>query len=168
MLVAAMNPCPCGFFGHPTKACTCTAQSIAKYRTKLSGPLLDRIDIHVEMPSVTYTALRARAGGDSSALIRERVQAARARQTARFHGTTTRCNAHMTSAAVKKWCALSADAQQVLKQIMDELGFSARAYDKIQRVARTIADLDASEHIQQQHVLEAAQHRNLDRKYWER
>jgi len=168
MLIAAMNPCPCGFFGHPTKACTCTAQFVAKYRNKLSGPLLDRIDIHVEMPSVTYTTLRARAGGDTSAVMRERIQVARARQTARFHGTTMRCNAHMTTAAVKKWCALSADAQQVLKQVMDELGFSARAYDKIQRVARTIADLDASEHIQQQHVLEAAQHRNLDRKYWER
>jgi magnesium chelatase family protein len=168
MLVAAMNPCPCGFFGHPTKACTCATQSIAKYRAKLSGPLLDRIDLHVEMPAVSYTALHTRAGGDSSATVRARVQAARERQAARFRGTSMRCNAHMTGAALRKHCAVSPEAQQMLKHVMDELGFSARAYDKMLRVARTIADLAGSDHIEQQHLLEAAQHRNLDRKYWDR
>jgi magnesium chelatase family protein len=168
MLIAAMNPCPCGYFGHPTKSCTCTAQSMARYRGKLSGPLLDRIDIHVEMPAITYGDMRDRTPGEASRAVRARVQAARARQQARFTGSSTHCNAHMTTAAIRTFCRLSSDAQHLLKLAVNELGFSARAYDKVLRISRTIADLADADVIAAAHVSEAVQCRNLDRKYWER
>jgi magnesium chelatase family protein len=164
MLVAAMNPCPCGFLGHPTKSCRCTGTQIGRYRSKLSGPLLDRIDLHVEMPAVEYRELAGGADGEPSVTIRERCQAARDRQTERFHGTRIRCNAQMNSAAVRRYCRLVEGAREVLKMAINELGFSARAYDRVLRVSRTIADLANAEDISPEHVLEAVQYRTLDRK----
>jgi len=141
---------------------------MAKYRGKLSGPLLDRIDIHVEMPAIAYGDMRDRTPSESSRTIRARVQAARARQQARFAGSSTHCNAQMTTAAIRAFCRLDDDAQQLLKLAVNELGFSARAYDKVLRISRTIADLAGAEEIAAAHVSEAVQCRNLDRKYWER
>jgi magnesium chelatase family protein len=167
MLVAAMNPCPCGYLGLAGKSCSCSTGQISRYRAKLSGPLLDRIDLHIEMPAVEYHDLAEREPGESSTAIRERCQAARAIQQARFAGTNIRCNSHMNAAAVKEFCVLDDEARNVLKMAISELGFSARAYDRILRVSRTIADLAGEEQIQVEHVLEAVQYRNLDRRYWD-
>ncbi len=167
MLVAAMNPCPCGYLGHPTKPCSCSPQLTMKYRHKISGPLLDRIDIHIEMPAVEYRDLVVRRDGEPSQAIRARVQAARQRQLQRFAGRGITCNAHMNSAALRRICTLDDQAQETLKCAMDEFGFSARAYDRVLRVARTIADLAGSDSIDATHVLEAVQYRSLDRRYWE-
>ncbi|NLF38503.1 YifB family Mg chelatase-like AAA ATPase [bacterium] len=167
MLIAAMNPCPCGYLGHPTKRCSCFPQQVVRYRTKVSGPLLDRIDLHIEMPAVEYRDLAARPAGEGSAALRARCQQARQRQLSRFAGTKTRCNAHMTSAALNEFCALDESARDVLKMAITDLGFSARAYDRVLRVSRTIADLAGSDCVRAEHVLEAVQYRALDRKYWD-
>ncbi len=167
MLVAAMNPCPCGYLSHPTKACICNPRQILNYRSKLSGPLLDRIDIHVDMPAVEYRDLAERPPGEDSETIRNRCQKARRIQNIRFEGTKISSNSRMNSSAVNKYCKLEEEAQNVLKMAVNELGFSARAYDRILRVSRTIADLTESENIKAEHVLEAVQYRNLDRSYWE-
>lgn len=163
MLVAAMNPCPCGYNGHPGHECTCTTRQISSYRSKLSGPLLDRIDLHVEMPAVAYTDLSSSPQGDTTEMIRDRCQAARERQYARFTSSDIRCNAHIPAAQVSDVCTLTSEAESVLKMAVDQLGFSARAYHRVLRVARTIADLDSSDNLLPQHVLEAVQYRNLDR-----
>jgi len=167
MLIAAMNPCPCGYLSHPTKACICNPRQILNYRSKLSGPLLDRIDIHVDMPAVEYRDLAERPPGEDSETIRSRCQKARKIQNRRFEGTKITSNSNMNSSAVNEYCNLEADAQDVLKMAVNELGFSARAYDRILRVSRTIADLAKTESIKSEHVLEAVQYRNLDRSYWE-
>jgi len=166
MLIAAMNPCPCGYLSHPKKTCTCSAHQVSRYRNKLSGPLLDRIDIHVEMPSVEYRDLAERPEGEGSEAVRQRCQAARNVQLDRFAGRKIRCNAQMTSATLRKFCVLDDAAQNVLKIAINELGFSARAYDRVLRVARTIADLAHADAIGAPHVLEAVQYRNLDRHSW--
>lgn len=166
MLVAAMNPCPCGFFNDHLKACTCTPQMIARYLQRISGPLIDRIDIHVEVPRLKHDELMRKNPGEASAGIRDRVRIAREMQYARFAGSKIFCNAQMTSKHMKQWCKLGEDAEAMLKQAIEHLRLSARAYDRILKVSRTIADLSASEQISIEHIAEAVQYRSLDRKYW--
>ncbi len=166
MLVCAMNPCPCGYFGHPAKECTCPKGAPAKYLAKVSGPLLDRLDIHVEVPQVEFKKLSDDEKGEPSAVIRERVNTARKIQQERFKGTNIKCNAKMTPAMTREFCKLDEKQKAFLEKSFEKLGLSARAYDKILRVARTIADLDGSEDIQLTHLTEAVQYRSLDRKFW--
>lgn len=166
MLICAMNPCPCGYFGHPTRTCSCPNGAPARYLSKVSGPLLDRLDIHIEVPPVDYAQLSESEAGEPSSAIRERVNKARKIQIERFKGTNISCNAKMTSSLTRKYCVLSASASKTLELSFERLGLSARAYDKILKVARTIADLDGSENIENKHILEAIQYRSLDRKFW--
>ena len=166
MLVAAMNPCPCGYAGHPTIDCTCTEAARKRYNDKISGPILDRIDIHVEVATVNYELLKGNRQEESSDVIRERVNKAREIQNERFKGTGIKCNAKMTPRLTRKHCVLSDDADRLLNDSYDSIGMSPRAYDKILRISRTIADLEGSELIELQHVAEAIQYRALDRKYW--
>ena len=167
MLVAAMNPCACGYFGDPKRECRCSQAQIERYRARISGPLLDRIDIHVEAPAVEYRDLSSRESAESSAAIRERVVAAREQQASRFSkGRKTACNARMSHSQIKKFCELDATGQELLRHAMEDLQLSARAYDRILKVARTIADLAGSEKIQPGHVGEAIQYRTLDRRLW--
>ncbi len=166
MLVAAMNPCPCGFFGHPTKPCTCSPQAVSRYLGRISGPLLDRLDLHVEVPPVDFASLASRAPEEPSERIRRRVEAARAIQQKRFAGSGVFCNARMTPALQRETCRMTAAAQSLLEAAFDRLGLSARAYDRVLKVSRTIADLAGSGEIDAPHVAEAVQYRSLDRKYW--
>ena len=166
MLVAAMNPCPCGYYGHPTRQCTCTQYAIDRYLQKVSGPLLDRIDLHVEVMPVGYDEISGEEKGEDSASIRARVVAAREVQNARYKGTGISCNARLTSAALRRVCPLSAQANTLLRRAFTDMGLSARAYDRLLKVSRTIADLDGSERIEASHISEAIQYRSLDRKYW--
>lgn len=166
MLICAMNPCPCGYFGHATRKCTCPAGAPARYLSKVSGPLLDRLDIHIEVPQVNFDELSDSTKGEPSELIRARVNTARRIQTKRFEGTDIKSNAHMTAEMTRKSCVMTEPASMVLKNSFDNLGLSARAYDKILRVARTIADLDGAEKIDIKHISEALQYRSLDRKFW--
>ena len=166
MMVAAMNPCPCGFYGHPTKQCKCTQAARKRYMDKVSGPVLDRIDIHIEVAPVEYDQLSCKNNEESSAEIKKRVDVAREIQKKRFKGTGVTCNAKMTPRMTKEFCVLTDDANSLLKMSFEKLGLSARAYDKILRMARTIADLDDSELIEINHIAEALQYRSLDRKYW--
>ncbi|GAB4184981.1 MAG: YifB family Mg chelatase-like AAA ATPase [Calditrichia bacterium] len=167
MLVAAMNPCPCGYFTDPARQCTCHPYAIHRYINKISGPLLDRIDIQVEVPAVNFKELSSDQSGETSAQIRERVIAARKMQIQRFFATPhIYCNSDMQSREIRRYCTLSESSKTLLKTAMDRLGFSARAYDRILKVARTIADLDRSEDIEKQHLSEAIQYRSLDRSLW--
>ena len=166
MLVCAMNPCPCGYFGHPTKKCTCPQGAPAKYLSKVSGPLLDRLDIHIEVPQVEFSRLSADEKGESSADIKKRVNRARKIQQKRFEGTNIKCNAKMTPSMTREYCRIGEKEKAFLERSFEKLGLSARAYDKILRVARTIADLDESEKIELSHLTEAVQYRSLDRKFW--
>lgn len=166
MLVAAMNPCPCGFFGHPTRQCTCAPNAVHKYLSKISGPMLDRIDLHVEVPPVDYNALSSDSSEETSAQIKERVNKAREIQRKRYAGTGISCNARLTPDLLKKYCVLTKEAADYLELAFERLGMSARAYDRILKVARTIADLDNSENIEKQHIFSAISFRSLDRKYW--
>lgn len=166
MLVCAMNPCPCGFYGHPTRECTCSRGAPQKYLAKVSGPLLDRLDIHIEVPQVDFKKLSDEERGESSAEIKKRVNAARAIQTKRFEGTAVTCNAKMTPAMTRSFCRLDDTSKKMLERAFEAMDLSARAYDKILRIARTIADLDAKQDIELAHVTEALQYRALDRKFW--
>ncbi len=163
MLVAAMNPCPCGYFGDPNKTCKCHPQQIDRYLSRISGPLIDRIDIHIEVPVVPYRELRSSQDGTCSTDMRQKVLDARERQRRRFDAPKLMLNNQMTGREIRKHCVLDADCEGLLRQAMTQLGLSARAHDKILRVSRTIADLDASEPIQPQHVTEAIHYRKLDR-----
>ncbi len=167
MLVCAMNPCPCGFFGHPTKDCTCQKGAAARYLAKVSGPLLDRLDIHVEVPPVEFDKLASDEKSESSAAIRDRVNAARKVQQTRFEGTTITGNARMNAELTRTYCRPTPGAMVLLEQAFEKLGLSARAYDKVLRVARTVADLDGSDAIEVPHIAEAIQFRSLDRKFWQ-
>lgn len=166
MLVAAMNPCPCGYFGHPTKPCTCSANAVSRYLARVSGPLLDRLDLHIEVPPVEFDEIDSVEKAESSAIIKTRVNAARAIQNARFQGTSITCNARITPDMLHELCRLSDGGRDLLKKAFEKLGLSARAYDRILKVSRTIADLDSSGSIEPRHVAEAVQYRSLDRKYW--
>jgi magnesium chelatase family protein len=163
MLVAAMNPCPCGYLGDPKHECRCAPAQIQRYRARISGPLLDRIDLHIEAPALSIAELRHDQPAESSAAMRERVEAARQRQLVRFRGTSYTANARMPVSQLKKYCALDPKLGDLLQQAMEQLSLSARAYDRILKVARTIADLAESERIESPHLLEAIQYRSLDR-----
>lgn len=159
MLIGAMNPCPCGFYGDPVKECTCSAMAIARYQKKISGPLLDRIDIHVEVPRVDYEKLADKRQVENSETIRKRVQAARERQLARFKGTNLTCNAEMGPTEVRDFCQTDASGEKLLKAAVQQLHLSARAYHRVLKLARTIADLAESDTIAANHVAEAVQYR---------
>lgn len=165
-LIAAMNPCQCGYFGHPTRKCTCRSGAVAKYLSKISGPLLDRIDIHVDVPPVEYDELSRTSPSESSQSVRERVNQARLIQHQRFEGTGITCNARITPARLHEFCRMTDDATKVLQMAFDRLKLSGRAYDRIVKVARTVADLDKEEIIGSGHILEAIHYRTLDREYW--
>jgi magnesium chelatase family protein len=167
MLFASMNPCPCGYFNHPQKACICSPSVVRKYLHKISGPLLDRIDLQIEVVPVSYEELTNHNITENSMTIRERVQNARAIQLKRFNersGIIT--NAQMQSYELKKWAQLDDPSAKLLKMAMEQFHLSARAYDRIIKVARTIADLDGSKDIQNQHISESIQYRMLDRAAW--
>lgn len=167
MLIASMNPCPCGYFNHPEKECTCPPQMVQRYLNKISGPLLDRIDLHVEVTPVSFNELSSQATSEPSEKIRERVIAAREIQAKRFeHTPGVYCNAQMTSRQLKEICVINPIGQKLLKTAMDRLNLSARAYDRILKVSRTIADLAGSEEIRPEHLAEAIQYRSLDREGW--
>ena len=165
-LVAAMNPCPCGYFGHPTKQCTCSPNMVRKYLNRISGPMLDRLDLHVEVPPVDYKSLANTAKGETSEKIRQRVNRARQIQNERYKGTGISCNARITPSLLREACVMTDEAAQYLSRSFDELGLSARAYDRILKVARTVADLAQSEKIEKKHIFSAIRFRSLDRKYW--
>lgn len=167
MLIASMNPCPCGYFNHPEKECVCAPGIVQKYLNKISGPLLDRIDLHIEVTPVPFSELSRHQSSESSQHIRARVIAARDIQTQRFSkDTNIYCNAQMSSRDLKRYCILTETGATLLKNAMERLGLSARAYDRILKVARTIADLDSSANIENQHLAEAIQYRSLDRDNW--
>lgn len=166
MLIAAMNPCPCGYYGHPSGKCRCSQKQVAAYLSKISGPLLDRFDLHIEVSPVEYQDLSSDVKEESSAEIRKRVTAARNIQNKRFEGTGINCNANITPDKLREFCAMSEAADKFVGSAFDRLGLSARAYDRILKVARTAADLSGSEIIEKEHVSAAIQLRSLDRKYW--
>jgi len=164
MLVAAMNPCPCGFFGDPKRECNCSYLHIQRYRSKISGPLMDRIDIHMEVPAVEYKDLSAKEAGRSSAEILERVKGAREVQAERFQRMKIHTNADMGSRQIRKFCEIDQESDSLLERAMDRLGLSARAHSRILKIARTIADLEGEANIKADHVAEAIQYRSLDRR----
>ncbi|MDD4889048.1 MAG: YifB family Mg chelatase-like AAA ATPase [Phycisphaerae bacterium] len=164
MLVAAMNPCPCGYATDPRRKCNCSSRQVEMYLGRVSGPLIDRIDIHIEVPAVPFRELTSERGGTSSEQMRGQVESARGAQAARFDGTSTITNARMTTRQLRQHCKLDEPSTLLMKQVMTELGLSARAYDKVLRISRTIADLAGADLIRQEHVAEAVNYRRLDRK----
>ncbi len=167
MLIASMNPCPCGFYNHPERECSCPPGSIHKYLNKISGPLLDRIDIHIEVVPVSFAEMNTQQLAEKSEKIQARVVAAREIQSQRFKDTEkTYCNAQMNSKQLRTYCKVDETGAALLKVAMEKRGLSARAYDRILKVARTIADLDQAETINAQHIGEAIQFRNLDKENW--
>ena len=166
MVAAAMNPCPCGYFGDETHQCSCSPQAIRRYLHRISGPLLDRFDIHVEVPPVRFDELRSEESAEPSAEIKKRVDAAREIQRERFKNSKTLSNSRIDAARLREFCRIDKEAEGVLRNAFEKLGMTARAYDRVLKVSRTIADLEQSEVIRAIHVLEAVQYRSLDRKYW--
>jgi magnesium chelatase family protein len=168
MLIASLNPCPCGFRNDPRRECHCSVPQIERYMSKISGPLLDRIDIHLEVAAVPFKELSTGPRGTGSETMREQVEAARSRQAERFRtlGAAKQTNGQMTGRQVRQVCVLDAPSRDLLESSVNEQGLSARAHDKILRVARTIADLDGSDAIRQEHLAEAVNYRMLDRKFW--
>ena len=162
-----MQPCPCGYFGDLKRECRCSPVQVQRYRQRISGPLLDRIDLHIEVPAIDYREMSSQHAVEQSAAIRARVGQARERQPTRFRSDKkTSCNARMTPRALKQHCKLSDESQELIRVAMTDLNLSARAYDRILKVSRTIADLDAAEAISPEHVSEAIQYRTFDRRLW--
>ena len=167
MLVAAMNPCPCGYFGDLKRECRCGPLQVQRYRQRISGPLLDRIDLHIEVPAVEYRDISSTRTEENSAAIRERVQRAREKQQTRFRSDAkVNCNARMGPRQIKRHCQLTDESQELIRVAMTELNLSARAYDRILKVSRTVADLASSDAINPEHVSEAIQYRTFDRTLW--
>jgi len=168
MLAAAMNPCPCGYFNDRTRECHCTPPIIQRYISKISGPLLDRIDIHIDVPAVNYKEMRSTSVPESSAQIRERVIRARETQLSRFSGLKEKlyCNAQLAPRHIRSFCDLSPDCERLLERAMAQQSLTARAHDRILKVARTIADLEPAPAIQPKHIAEAIHYRTLDRTFW--
>ncbi len=167
ILLSAMNPCPCGYSSDPRHECTCNSMNIQKYMAKISGPLLDRIDLHIEVPAIHFEELAAKQDGEPSRVIRKRVQTARDHQIQRFkHDLHIYSNADMPPKMIRSICKIDMDSAQLLKSAINNLGLSARAYDRILKVSRTIADLSGSDNIQTEHLSEAIQYRTLDRQLW--
>ena len=166
MLVAAMNPCPCGYRSDPRKQCHCNPPQVERYLGRISGPLLDRIDIHVDVPPVPFRELSTDQSGTNSEQMREQVIGARAIQSRRFADAPNNLNDKMSPRQIRQHCTLESDAENLLKSAMEEIGLSARAHDKILRLSRTIADLDANDSIATNHLSEAINYRTLDRSYW--
>lgn len=166
MLVAAMNPCPCGYFGHPTHNCICGQKAVTRYLSKVSGPLLDRIDIHIEVPPVEFSDLTSETKEETSQEIKKRVNKARLIQQQRYKGTGVKSNSGLNADMLNRCCPMDDKAKNLLGKAFEKMGLSARAYDRILKVARTIADLDNSDIIKSYHIAEAVQYRSLDRKYW--
>jgi len=166
MLITSMNPCPCGYYNHPEKECSCPPGAVQRYLNKISGPLLDRIDLHVEVTPVSFDQMTSNRVPESSEKIRERVIQAREIQSKRFEGKQIYSNAMMPSEMVKEICQINDAGKILIKTAMERLGLSARAYDRILKVSRTIADLSASEEIKVEHLAEAIQYRSLDRESW--
>jgi magnesium chelatase family protein len=164
MLVAAMNPCKCGNWGDPTHQCQCTPHQVQTYRSRVSGPLMDRIDIHIEVPAVKFSEVSSDTSAEPSSAIRERVTLAREIQYARFRNDGIYANAHMKPRHIRKYCKIDEDSLRLMEAAMNRLGLSARAYNRILKVARTIADIDGSEKIGTEHISEAIQYRSLDRR----
>jgi len=164
ILVGAMNPCPCGFFGDAKRECTCSYREIRRYRAKISGPLMDRIDIHIDVPSVPFKDLTGTTQGESSSNIYRRVLAAKKIQEKRFHKTKIHSNAMMNTRQLKKFCTIDEDSNALLETAMEKFGLSARALSRILKISRTIADLAGAQDIDQTHIAEAIQYRSLDRK----
>lgn len=160
MLVCAMNPCRCGWFGHPSGRCTCTDSQVQSYLRRISGPLLDRIDMHVEVPSVEYEAMRRKEQPETSQQVRSRVNAARQVQQRRYEGTGVTCNAYMTPAMIGQYCQLDTAGEKLMQGAFDRLGLTGRSHDRILRMARTIADLEGEEQILPTHLAEAIQYRS--------
>lgn len=167
MVIGAMNPCPCGYYGHPKRECSCTERKVQAYLNKISGPLLDRLDLHIEVAPVEFDNLVSQKNEEKSEVIRRRVNKARKIQQNRYKDTGNYSNAMLSPADLERCCQMTDDALNSLKQAFDKLSLSARAYDRILKVSRTIADLDNTEKINKNHILEAIQYRSLDRKYWE-
>lgn len=167
MLIAAMNPCPCGYYGHPTRKCICSQKQAANYLSKVSGPMLDRFDLHIEVAPVEFDDISSTRKEESSERIRERVIKAREIQLERYKGTSITCNARITSDIIRDVCVMTDGAVEMIKSVFEKLGLSARAYDRILKVARTVADMDNSEVIDRKHIAQAVQYRSLDRKYWQ-
>lgn len=166
MVVAAMNPCPCGYYGHPTRECRCSPNKVINYLSKVSGPFLDRLDMHIEVSPVSYDSFRSSDKTESSADIRKRVKIVRELQKQRYKNYSFSTNGRLSTSAIQRFCPLTDSANQTLKSAFERLGLSARAYNRLLKVARTIADMETSEKIEQHHIAEAIQYRNLDRKYW--
>lgn len=166
MLIASMNPCPCGYYGAKDKNCTCSKTQISKYISKISGPLLDRIDIHIEVEAVDYASLDKEEKEESSEEIRKRVNKARKIGYERYSKYGIYSNSELTPNLIEKYCKIETKEKKILKEAFEKLGFSARAYGRILKVARTIADLDEKEKIELKHITEAIKYRDLDRKYW--
>ena len=166
MLIASMNPCPCGYYGTKDKVCVCTSDQISKYINKISGPLLDRIDIHIEVQPIKFDALSSNRPVETSKEIKERVNKARNIQVQRYKNNKIYCNSGLNPDLIKKYCVLDDASKELLKNAFEKFGLSARAHDKILKLARTIADLDNKENIEPNHIAEAIRYRTLDRKYW--
>ncbi len=166
MFIASMNPCPCGYYGSPDKECTCTSQAIEKYMGKISGPLLDRIDIQIEVTPVKYQKLSSNAPVETSEQIKKRINKARKIQNERYKNDNIYSNSELTPKLIEKYCILDEKGKKILENAFQKLGLSARAHGRILKVARTIADLEESKNIEVTHIAEAIQYRSLDRKYW--